>query len=350
MTLLLRARAILLVITVTMPTLASPATVVGTGTRGDFHEEVRCPAGEFLVGLYGRTGAWIDQVGPICARFSQPSYTAGEQTRAPARGGNGGGPNEQSCESDSAIRSAAIELVDSGDQVGNIKFSCLRPIDGSFGGGKIFGGTASTYRSLDWYNLPQECTGSEYAIGLNLYYGKHVNGVGLICGEFTAAPATMQLPNIGAVVGSTANAPKPSGKFTGVVPATKMAAVGKTDPVSHSVTSTVGSGAIAKVAPPVSGGAPPASLTTGTFDTSFGALDLGADSGTYTVSQGRVSVQSTHDNIVEGVWEQSSAAKQCPDGRYWGKFVFAFSAKGFTGFYGYCDDAPTAGEWNGTRR
>ena len=90
-------------------------------------------------------------------------------------------------------------------------------------------------------------------------------------------------------------------------------------------------------------------LTTGTFDTSFGTLTLGTKRGAYTVKNGRVIVENRHDNIVEGRWEQSSAARQCPDGRYWGKFVFAFDANGFTGFYGYCDEPPTAGAWNGKR-
>lgn len=101
---------------------------------------------------------------------------------------------------------------------------------------------------------------------------------------------------------------------------------------------------------PATSQAPSPPLMAGTFDTSFGLLQLGPNDGTYSHENGRVTVENTHDNIVEGTWEQNSAGTQCPDGRYRGKFVFAFTSNSFTGFYGYCDDPPTAGAWNGTRR
>jgi hypothetical protein len=324
------------------------------GGRGDRAEEYLCPTGEVLIGFRGRTGSWIDQIGLLCAAPGA-DYSIGPSNALPPRGGNGGSPTEQYCAPDSAIRRietrfmagtvGGIKSMDRAKYVLSITFECLRPIDGSDAGGNVFGGTG--FGSDLWPVGPVEngCENDEYATGLNIRYGKYVNAAGLICDPFRAPDAR-----------------KPQGTFIAAVPTTKMEYAAKTDAITRSVTaSAVGAGTIAKVvvppsstASPATSSAPPAaaptSSTTGIFDTSFGVLEIRADAGTYTVSDGHVSVQSTHDNIIEGVWEQSSAAKQCPDGRYWGKFVFAFSAKGFTGFYGFCDDAPTAGEWNGTRR
>ena len=101
--------------------------------------------------------------------------------------------------------------------------------------------------------------------------------------------------------------------------------------------------------PPASSPQAPGSLTTGIFDTDFGRLDLRATEGTYSQSNGHVTVDRAQGNIIRGTWEQSSASKRCRDGRFHGKFVFAFTSDGFTGSYGYCDGPPNDGPWNGRR-
>lgn len=93
-----------------------------------------------------------------------------------------------------------------------------------------------------------------------------------------------------------------------------------------------------------------AGLMTGTFLTDFGELHLTPQGGDYAYANGRVTVSGIHDAIMEGTWEQSTASQACPDGRFWGHFVFSFTPEGFSGFYGYCDGQLTAGKWNGTRR
>jgi len=95
---------------------------------------------------------------------------------------------------------------------------------------------------------------------------------------------------------------------------------------------------------------PSDAATTGTFDTSFGVLTLTNQGGNYSTSGGRVTVTRLDGNIMEGVWEQSSASRRCANGRYYGKFTFTFAADGFAGAYGYCDEPINAGPWNGKRR
>lgn len=108
--------------------------------------------------------------------------------------------------------------------------------------------------------------------------------------------------------------------------------------------------------PPASAGKPAqpnddssASLMTGDFNSTFGAMHLDSNGGTYAYSNGRIRIASASANTLTGTWEQSSSSQRCSDGRYWGRFQMQFTRAGFTGAYGYCDGPTTAGPWNGTR-
>ncbi len=101
--------------------------------------------------------------------------------------------------------------------------------------------------------------------------------------------------------------------------------------------------------PPLSSSLAQAKMT-GTFDTSFGLMVLTASGGTYDFKNGRLWISKIDGDVMEGVWEQDQADRQCPDGRYRGRFRFVFSGTGFTGKFGYCDAEPETPGWNGTRR
>jgi hypothetical protein len=90
----------------------------------------------------------------------------------------------------------------------------------------------------------------------------------------------------------------------------------------------------------------------GTFDTSFGITHLqpNASRGDYAYSNGRITVTYVDGTTMKGTWEQDKSSKQCADGRFYGHFIFQASANGFTGTFGYCDDAPGVGVWNGTKQ
>jgi hypothetical protein len=114
-----------------------------------------------------------------------------------------------------------------------------------------------------------------------------------------------------------------------------------------------GGGASASNGPVVGepgGFAGPAPTMAATFDTDFGVLTLTAKDGTYSVNNGHVTVDHIYGDFMDGAWTQSTAAQQCSDGTYHGRFHFRFDARGFTGSYGYCDGQVNAGQWNGTRR
>lgn len=100
----------------------------------------------------------------------------------------------------------------------------------------------------------------------------------------------------------------------------------------------------------ISSGIAEAGLMTGEFKSSFGKLTLASGSGNYEYNHGRVTVSRVDGNVMEGIWEEDPSSRKCADGRNFGRFRFTFTADGFTGSYGYCDQAPAASNvWNGTR-
>lgn len=189
----------------TIVTGSSPSALAtvfpANGGQGDRSELYTCPQYHVLVGFHGRTGAWIDQIGLLCAEFSSPSWTRGSLVRQGVKGGAGGTPQEQYCAGDSAIREIRVtNLFDprkmSHRLARSVKFSCSTPRDGSVVAGSEFVSPSINY-GMDLSSIQggaQSCPGSEYATGLNIRYGKHVNAIGLICGSIEnrhAAPAAV---------------------------------------------------------------------------------------------------------------------------------------------------------------
>lgn len=167
------------------------------GGAGDHAEQYRCPAGQVLVGLSGRTGLWIDQVALMCAA-PLPDYSLGKRNTLAPRGGNGGAVNEQYCAQDAAIRridarflagtQGGLKTMAEAKYVLSITFECDRSRDGSFAGSVAFGGTGLNSGLYVVGPLTNACQGSEYATGLNIRYGRHLNAVGLLCGAFPSPP------------------------------------------------------------------------------------------------------------------------------------------------------------------
>jgi PAN domain len=188
-------RALTLSIALTSMVATAHATVFPSYgfAQGDAGEEYRCPPGYLLAGFKGRTGALIDKVGLICEAIQGPNYKAGNRKDLPGRGGEGGAPTEHYCPPGSAIRDIKVSLgEDSYKQVGAIRFSCSRPADGAATGGATFG---NRRLPSGGYSEVQACPGNEYATGLNIRYGKHLNAAGLICGQVPNAQIVLVPPS-----------------------------------------------------------------------------------------------------------------------------------------------------------
>lgn len=197
-------------VAVLIPVTASTTVFPAEGARGDAAGELRCPRGHILVGMRGRAGAWLDQVALICRRFDPPNYTAGAQTTTGAVGGEGGTPVEAYCPRDSAIRNIGVRLaMDDGRLISpfGILFRCQQPRDGRITGDFSIGFIDWDPVGLEYFRPVQDdpakqfiqsCPGNEYATGLSVRYGRHVNAVGLICEDITdtasAPPPLIILP------------------------------------------------------------------------------------------------------------------------------------------------------------
>jgi hypothetical protein len=108
----------------------------------------------------------------------------------PPRGGIGGDQEDKYCEANTGITDINISFFTGPTaHVRSIDFSCTRLADGSSRGRRRFG--------LAPFHIeyPQVCPGSEYATGLNIRYGKHLNAVGLICAALE--PATPPIVMVG---------------------------------------------------------------------------------------------------------------------------------------------------------
>jgi hypothetical protein len=189
--------------------------------QGDAGEEYRCPPGYLLAGLKGRTGAFIDKVGLICEAILGPTYKAGDRKVIAGRGGEGGAPTEHYCPPGSAIRSIKVSLGEASyKQVGAIRFSCQQPADGASTGVAIYG---NRKLPAGGWSEEQACPGNEYATGLNIRYGKHLNAAGLICGPVPSVqmvvvpPVASQPPAAAQEVlarGMEANTDRPGSDYT----------------------------------------------------------------------------------------------------------------------------------------
>ncbi len=292
------------------------------GGTGDVSEEYRCPSGHVLVGFAGRSGHWIDGIGLICSRVL-PGLSLGSVTTPPPKGGSGGSPDEQYCEPDAAIRAIKFfilydDALRRPQYIEAINLSCVHPKDGTPAQDRAFGRSVPADPDRTALVKDQACPGSEYATGLNIRYGKHVNAVGLICGAVEPDRLVVIVPQVKpADPPIQVILPRPPG----------------------------GSSPPPQPAPPQ-----PTAAMTGTFDTNLGVLVLAGNAGTYSILDGRVTVTGVTGDAMDGTWNTSWSAQRCGDGLFRGRFRFTFNAAGFTGAYGFCDGPLTAGAWNGQRR
>lgn len=85
------------------------------GGSGGGPYALRCPPGRVLTGLTGRTGVWLDRIGPLCSGGVQAGTT----------GGNGGRPNFAACPRGMRVTSIAAATVRSkGRQVAQVTLGC----------------------------------------------------------------------------------------------------------------------------------------------------------------------------------------------------------------------------------
>ena len=169
------------------------------GAGGDANKLLKCPAREYLIGLNGRTGDWIDQIQIICAPFESNGKMGTARPVDPAVGGNGGGPDGKYVPCRAPIDKVEFRLTEDNRQVKIITLLCMhstwdKTIYFSQGyGSQTIGNERTDDRTRvgedSGASFEQECPYGEAASGFNVNYGRHVNAIGLTCKPLVLAAA-----------------------------------------------------------------------------------------------------------------------------------------------------------------
>lgn len=97
-----------------------------------------------------------------------------------------------------------------------------------------------------------------------------------------------------------------------------------------------------------------ASDLSGTYNSTEGVLTLHQNgdrvTGRYNKDNGEVTGVA-YENVLDGLWIEDSSDRRCTTPRngryYWGRIILEFTGNGFSGSWGYCNDAPSR-PWTGT--
>jgi hypothetical protein len=162
-----------------LPSPAGARTVHGIyGAVGDTGDRDECAPGWYLVGVSVNTGAWWDKMAIACAPL-QPDGTFGQAVvSGKAMGGPGGGPQPLSTCHPSEFISDVVITRTEGYQIAFITYRCTSPVTGAKRYVSSNGGRGPT-------GAGQYCPPGEAAKGFDVRFGKHVNGLGLICDTYT---------------------------------------------------------------------------------------------------------------------------------------------------------------------
>jgi hypothetical protein len=172
--------AALIVATAAIPAGASETNTETIGGAGGGHYRIACGPGRFLVGLTGRSGAWIDQVAPICAKIDSRGRWAEAPWAGPAVGGSGGGPFTIQCPQDSIV----VGFHGYGrEYVFNLGLTCRH--DGPAGAEWKTALPALVGGSLDVSSSTGgSCGAAKAADGIVGGAGIYVDRFGLLCGGY----------------------------------------------------------------------------------------------------------------------------------------------------------------------
>jgi hypothetical protein len=176
---LFRLGAVALTILVSTSRVSADTMFPAVGDRGDASFNDRCPAHQYLIGLAGRAGTYIDEVQIICAPMLA-NGTHGPKYVGPLRGGSGGNPLEFSCAGDSVVSGVTLAMTKNVGHVAWIVLTCVSMQSGTQS--KIVFGTMAYTPKFDAYT-DQLCQAGELANGFNGHFGRDVNALGLDCAD-----------------------------------------------------------------------------------------------------------------------------------------------------------------------
>jgi len=149
----------------------------------------RCPPGQFVVGLAGRAGLWVDAMGIICAAWNPSTQILGGPIVHQFHGGTGGAQTTVMCPSNSIVSGWEIRPTRSDEQmVEYVAPECRGPLPprdvvrvGRIQFGQKAGPPSSgAFRQEEvWYGCPP----NQLVVGIHGASGAYLDRVGLVCGD-----------------------------------------------------------------------------------------------------------------------------------------------------------------------
>ena len=155
----------------------NPRRTARAGGTGGTAFRAECSFGEVVVGIYGRSGSWIDQVGAFCKRAVYGALT-GSSRKTSSHGGNGGSYFENRCPSGEVVVAFKGR---SGSYMDRIEIGCAPLKDsGKNRGDPTYTDTPSGSMGGSPFE-PYECRSNLVATGIHGKSGWYLDSFGLIC-------------------------------------------------------------------------------------------------------------------------------------------------------------------------
>lgn len=211
--------------------LAQSATLQEFGGPGGAPYRLECPSGQYMTGVEGRRGAWIDAIAPRCAVWDRTSHTPGIVTTLNFAGGRGGEQAIAYCVNAPLINALYVQKTRTETPFVDALQLWCRDKSGQVREDAIFNG-AGEIGGSDGALL--QCPYDQVAVGLHGRAGDFVDAVGLICAPAPAdQPVLKPIPGIGGV---QADKPvlKPVGGLGGIRKAPDTTSVGGVSPTMRS--------------------------------------------------------------------------------------------------------------------
>jgi hypothetical protein len=158
------------------------------GGSGGTSYNLDCGSTGIMVGLYGKTGQWIDQLGITCQKVNPDGTLGTDYTRGPV-GGTGGAGKTVRCPGGSAIRSmfsftgSFVDFVDAGCCVWSVTSRRIEEAAGMCIGIKLgeIGVLGSATLML---NDNVFCPIDKVAKALRGKYGWYINSLQFVCDDY----------------------------------------------------------------------------------------------------------------------------------------------------------------------
>lgn len=171
------------------PAAAQETVLTATGGQGDRAYNDNCAPGEYMVGMKGGHGAWVDRVGIICMPMTSRGVLSGPvKFDHPEFGGPGGGIFNKRCRPNYFIGGFSGNLTEGPRRVQVLRLTCVSKDEATWPRYVLVAGS----EAMPGPTFGADCPPGQIGSGLHGRSGKDVNSVGLICRTVVvpaAAPA-----------------------------------------------------------------------------------------------------------------------------------------------------------------